>query len=222
MMSLVCASYPVQAQSWKQDEGQSNLGARKVLVSDAGLSRDGNTLIVDYHIDFGAKVKACQVGARMYADGKKISGLKLRGDIGSITFPGDKQIFCDITSFSDRLEGKEVYFEVKPKTTEYLIMLDFALVDFESLTSGIMLGFVSKNRWGGYFKFSQQVSVGVMGSVARIVYPYVGLGANLMEDGSLTTDLGLVFRIGRFAASVGSSYDIDYGPCVDFGIGLFL
>lgn len=95
-------------------------GKNEVTISDAWVTRENRTLIIDYSIDLGENVTSCDVELLMSVDGGRSFDLvaltdKVKGDIGRITSSGKKQIVYDIDSIKERLVGKELAFQVKLK-----------------------------------------------------------------------------------------------------------
>lgn len=206
----------------------SRTAKNDVKVSDAWVSREGRTLVIDYSIDLGENVISCDVALMMSVDGGQtfspvIVNDKVKGDVGRITTSGQKQITYDIDSIKERLAGKKLAFKVQVKNKTKKKVQDnkgrfFAMGTASTFGMyGVRIGGVKK--FGGYLAYSDGFENGMFnqwsataGFVMRAtpwMYPYVGAGmgrlnwidSRLYGFGLLPFEVGAMFKLGPVALS---------------------
>lgn len=103
-------------------EGQQTnaIENNEVSVSNAWVSRDNYTLVIEYRIDMGENVTSCDVELMISQDGGSnftaVSAKEgLTGDIGKVSSSGQKIIIYDINSIKNELAGKDLAFKVQIK-----------------------------------------------------------------------------------------------------------
>lgn len=206
----------------------SRTAKNDVKVSDAWVSREGRTLVIDYSIDLGENVISCDVALMMSVDGGQtfspvIVNDKVKGDVGRITTSGQKQITYDIDSIKERLAGKKLAFKVQVKNKTKKKVQDnkgrfFAMGTASTFGMyGAKMGYVKK--FGAYAAYSDTFSGGMFdnftitaGGMMRAtswLYPYVGVGygqLNFWEYGHtmyglIPFEAGAMFKLGLVALS---------------------
>lgn len=96
------------------------IGNNEVSVSDAWVSREKYTLVIEYQIELGENITSCDVHLLISQDGGRnfspVSAKEgLTGDVGKVTSSGQKMIIYDINSVKNELAGKELAFKVEVK-----------------------------------------------------------------------------------------------------------
>lgn len=226
----------------------SRTAKNDVKVSDAWVSREGRTLVIDYSIDLGENVISCDVALMMSVDGGQtfspvIVNDKVKGDVGRITTSGQKQITYDIDSIKESLAGKKLAFKVQVKNKKKVQdnKGKFFVMGTASTFGmyGVRIGGVKK--FGGYLAYSDGFENGMFnqwsataGFVMRAtpwMYPYVGAGMgrlNCIDSrfygfGILPFEVGAMFKLGPIAlsASVEPILVFEKGllPTFEFGVG---
>ena len=181
-------------------QGAEQVGKNEIAISDAWVSREGRTLIIDYDINMGGSIISCDVALMMSVDGGHTFSPvavteKVKGDVGRITTSGQKQITYDIDSIKESLAGKKLAFKVQVKNKKK-VQDDKGRVFIMGTGStlkmfGLKTGYVKKfggyisykdsftNYWntGGFNMLSNfSVTGGVVMRVNSWLYPYIGAG----------------------------------------------
>ncbi|MBQ2874706.1 MAG: hypothetical protein IJE85_05360 [Bacteroidales bacterium] len=204
----------------------SRTAKNDVKVSDAWVSREGRTLVIDYSIDLGENVISCDVALMMSVDGGQtfspvIVNDKVKGDVGRITTSGQKQITYDIDSIKERLAGKKLSFKVQVKNKKKVQDNKgrfFAMGTASTFGMyGAKMGYVKK--FGAYAAYSDTFSGGMFdnftitaGGMMRAtswLYPYVGVGYGQLNFwdygqtmyGLIPFEAGAMFKLGPIALS---------------------
>ncbi|MBQ8573264.1 MAG: hypothetical protein IJ450_00215 [Bacteroidales bacterium] len=181
-------------------QGAEQVGKNEIAISDAWVSREGRTLIIDYDINMGGSIISCDVALMMSVDGGHTFSPvavteKVKGDVGRITTSGQKQITYDIDSIKESLAGKKLAFKVQVKNKKKVqddkgrvfIMGTGSTLKMFGLKAGYVKkfgGYVSykdsfTNYWntGGFNMLSNfSVTGGVVMRVNSWLYPYIGAG----------------------------------------------
>lgn len=188
-----------------KSQSTSGAGKNDVIVSDAWVSRQSHTLVIDYSIDLGENVISCDVDLLMSVDGGstfekvKISD-KLTGDIGRVTVSGSKRIVYDVGDMRNQLAGKEIAFKVKV-SKKHNARDDkgkvFVMGTASSLKMfGLRAGYVK--RFGGYVSYNDtftddwnvtdfgmltnsSITGGLLMKANSWLYPYVGTGVGFLS-----------------------------------------
>lgn len=219
-----------------------------VKVSDAWVSREGRTLVIDYSIDLGENVISCDVALMMSVDGGQtfspvIVNDKVKGDVGRITTSGQKQITYNIDSIKERLAGKKLSFKVQVKNKKKVQDNKgrfFAMGTASTFGMyGAKMGYVKK--FGAYAAYSDTFSGGMfdnftitaggMMRTASWLYPYVGAGYGQLNFrgnhhtmyGLIPFEAGAMFKLGPVALSAAVEPILVLGKGVactfEFGVG---
>lgn len=229
-------------------QGAEQVGKSEITISDAWVSREGRTLIIDYDITMGGNFISCDVALMMSVDGGRTFSPvtatdKIKGDVGRITTSGQKRIVYDIDSIKERLAGKELAFKVQVKNKKRV--QDNKGKFFEMGTAstfgmyGAKMGYVKK--FGAYAAYSDTFSGGMFdnftitaGGIMRAtswLYPYVGVGygqLNFWEYcyttyGLIPFEAGAMLKLGPVSLSAAVEPIIVLGKglaCTfEFGIG---
>lgn len=181
------------------------VGKNEIAISDAWVSREERTLIIDYSIDLGENIISCDVALMMSLDGGYTFSPvavtdKVMGDVGRITTSGQKQITYDIDSIKESLAGKKLAFKVQVKNKKkvqdnkgrvFIMGTGSTLKMF-----GLKAGYVKK--FGGYISLSDGFNSGngsfinsmfatwkaTAGGVMQVLpwlYPYAGVGYGKLQ-----------------------------------------
>ena len=189
-----------------------SIDKNEVKVSEAWVTREGRTLIVEYDLELGATVISCDMELLMSLDGGRtfnqvpVSG-KLAGDIGRITSSGQKRITYDIDSIKEQLAGQKLAFkvQVKNKKTAQDNKGKFFVMGTGSTLKmyGLRAGYVKK--FGGYLAYSDHfadymngggfglfsnwsITGGVMMRATDWLYPYAGAGYGIIQFDNVYLD----------------------------------
>lgn len=227
-----------------QETGKA--GKNDVYVGDPVLSREGRTLIIEYDLDMGQNVTACEVELLISLNGgtsfAPISTKnKMQGDIGRMTTSGQKKITYDIDTIKEQLAGKKIAFKVQVKNKKKLQdnKGKFFIMGTASTPGmyGLKTGYVGK--FGGYVSYKDAFSGGIYrsfsgtaGGVMRAtswLYPYVGVGYGQVNYEIAVFDIvpfeiGAMFKFGpvSLSAAVVPSLSLSEGGpfCLfEFGVG---
>lgn len=209
-------------------QGAEQVGKSEITISDAWVSREGRTLIIDYDITMGGNFISCDVALMMSVDGGRTFSPvtvtdKVKGDVGRITTSGQKRIVYDIDSIKESLAGKKLAFKVQVKNKTKKKVQDnkgrfFAMGTASTFGMyGAKMGYVKK--FGAYAAYSDTFSGGMFdnftitaGGMMRAtswLYPYVGVGygqLNFWEYGHtmyglIPFEAGAMFKLGPIALS---------------------
>ena len=204
------------------------VGKNEIAISDAWVSREERTLIIDYSIDLGENIISCDVALMMSLDGGYTFSPvavtdKVKGDVGRITTSGQKQITYDIDSIKESLAGKKLAFKVQVKNKKKVQDNKGKFFFMGTASSfgmyGVRIGGVKK--FGGYLAYSDGFENGMFnqwsataGFVMRAtpwMYPYVGAGMGWLNwkdtesryygFGILPFEVGAMFKLGPIALS---------------------
>lgn len=222
-------------------QGAEQVGKSEITISDAWVSREGRTLVIDYSIHLGENVISCDAALMMSVDGGRTFSPvtvsdKVKGDVGRITTSGQKRITYDIDSIKERLAGKKLAFKVQVKNKKKVQDNKgkfFAMGTASTFGMyGVKIGGVKK--FGGYLSYSDGFESGMFnqwsvtaGFVMRAtpwMYPYVGAGMGRLnweypDRGYYGYDIlpfeaGAMFKLGPVALSASVE------PILVFGKGL--
>ena len=192
-----------------------SIDKNEVKVSEAWVTREGRTLIVEYDLELGANVISCDMELLMSLDGGRtfnqvpVSG-KLAGDIGRMTSSGQKRITYDIDSIKEQLAGRKLAFkvQVKNKKTAQDNKGKFFVMGTGSTLKmyGLRAGYVKK--FGGYLAYSDGFSGGMFnlwtatgGFMIKADNLVIGICAHVDADNSVNTlllhKIGIL-RVGPF------------------------
>lgn len=207
-------------------QGAEQVGKSEITISDAWVSREGRTLVIDYSIHLGENVISCDAALMMSVDGGRTFSPvtvsdKVKGDVGRITTSGQKRITYDIDSIKERLAGKKLAFKVQVKNKKKVQDNKgkfFAMGTASTFGMyGAKMGYVKK--FGAYAAYSDTFSGGMFdnftitaGGMMRAtswLYPYVGVGygqLNFWEYGHtmyglIPFEAGAMFKLGPIALS---------------------
>ena len=226
IISLISLCFLMFSSAVASAQEAGSIDKNEVKVSEAWVTREGRTLIVEYDLKLGANVISCDMELLMSLDGGctfnsvPVSG-KLAGDIGRMTSSGQKRITYDIDSIKEQLAGKKIAFkvQVKNKKTIQDNKGKFFVMGTGSTFGmyGLKTGYVKK--YGGYVSYSDGFQEGVFeqwsvtgGFIMRAtpwLYPYIGAGAghltfNDNPSGNygvdnydlIVAEIGAIFKLG--------------------------
>lgn len=157
--------------------GQETVGLRppkpnQVSIGNVEVITGTRKVQVKYQVGFGENIRKCTVNLKVSDDGGQTFQIRpdktsIKGDVGEITTPGEKEILYDITKDKDKFVDKDVAFKVIVKNAESAEKLrTFALV-------GLAL-------WGHWDSSSElQGYLNVMAGMCRTFGGYVKVGTNM-------------------------------------------
>lgn len=158
-ISVICTLMLLSMSMAKAQDPLMSPKADGVSIGNVKVSRDDKDLVVDYQIMLGDKVLSCSVEVTMLVGGPDgvrlpIDVRDLKGDFGTITESGFKQVRFNVESKKVYLAGKDIRFILNVKSKDVLdskIVTVASMGVYPQLSYGAMLGYVKK--FGGYVKF---------------------------------------------------------------------